>query len=500
MESLMISEIVAKTWLMPHQLPAVMKMASVRVGALFMDMGTGKTRTALELFLRRQHRADKLIWCCPVSLIPTIRFEMLKHLDIASDDIGILGGHYSDSHGDQRLWIVGLESVSGSSRIALRLAGLITENSMVVVDESTYIKGVRSVRSRRLTEYSRKCHYRMILSGTPITQGIEDIYSQMRFLSPQILGYPSFYSFAAGHLVYSKRFKGMIVARTDVKHLTDKIAPYTYQVKKDECFELPPKILADKFFVLDADEQRLYRQVKTACLNLLTEDLGDDASILIFMMFSILQQITAGVINPGVRDEPNGRHRRIGPSLWRELESAYGISERRVWRPSRVDLFETLVETMPSDEQIVAWGKYHVDLDNMAESLAQNEIEFREFSGRLSMKDREASLEAFRRGSARVLIATPDSGGHGIDLSCASQVLFYNNSFKYSTRVQAEDRVHRLGQERKVLITSMFDETGIGRRIHKAMCEKRNALCDFRDELQKARNDVGALKTIVESM
>src|SRR5690606_2158590 len=67
------------TELHPYQQEAVAKLLPSRVGALFMDMGTGKTRTAIEFVRIRQNKIDRVVWFCPVSLKETIRAEIIKH-------------------------------------------------------------------------------------------------------------------------------------------------------------------------------------------------------------------------------------------------------------------------------------------------------------------------------------------------------------------------------------------------------------------------------------
>jgi hypothetical protein len=69
---------------MAHQIPPLKKLAGSRVGALFMEMGTGKTRVAIEFARLRQSRINRVIWFCPVSLKETVRQEIIKHTDSES--------------------------------------------------------------------------------------------------------------------------------------------------------------------------------------------------------------------------------------------------------------------------------------------------------------------------------------------------------------------------------------------------------------------------------
>src|SRR5690606_3131865 len=135
-------------------------------------------------------------------------------------------------------------------------------DTFVIVDESGYIKGHAARRSVRIAELSARSRYRLLLTGTPLTQGVEDLWSQMRFLSKEILGYESFYSFARSHLEYSEKYPGMIVGTRHVDRLAERIAPFVYQVTKEECLDLPPKLYDSLYFDLTPEQGAAYIQAK----------------------------------------------------------------------------------------------------------------------------------------------------------------------------------------------------------------------------------------------
>lgn len=72
---------------------------------------------------------------------------------------------------------------------------LLSNEVMLVVDESTRIKTPSAKRTKLITKFGKNVKYRRILTGTPITKNVTDVYAQFKFLDPQILGYDSFYSF-----------------------------------------------------------------------------------------------------------------------------------------------------------------------------------------------------------------------------------------------------------------------------------------------------------------
>lgn len=162
------------TALLPHQAPAVAAIQGLLISGLFMDMGTGKTRCAIELAHQRQGRISRIVWFCPVGIKSTAVHEILKHTDCSSEQIYVFDDETTGRDLPQATWyIIGLESISGSDRVTLAANALIDDHAMVVVDESSYIKGHASKRTRRITRMASRARYRLILTGTPLTQGVE---------------------------------------------------------------------------------------------------------------------------------------------------------------------------------------------------------------------------------------------------------------------------------------------------------------------------------------
>ena len=451
------------TDLFPHQHPAVQKMLPTRVGALLMEMGLGKTRTAIEVAQRRQSRYDRLIWVCPVSLKPTIAYEWRKHTSLPADAIYQFSDQtHEDSLSRQhQVYIVGVESLSSSTRVVLALRKLITARSFVVVDESTTIKNHLSRRSERITLLAAAARYRMILTGTPFTQGVQDLFAQMRFLSPKILGYRSFYSFAANHLEYSTVYPGLIVRSHNVGHLAAKMAPYVYQVTKAACLDLPPKLYEQRYVSLTAEQWAAYAQAKRE----LFFDLPDEEVTIanLFRLFTALQQIVCGYWN---RD---GQH--------------------LTFPHHRLDALAGCVATIPPLDKVVIWTKYRPTLDAMVTALRQHHgpEQVACYHGGVPEYHREQELRRFR-AQTRFLVATPTTGGRGLDLTAAHYVMYYTTSFNYDDRIQSEDRCHRIRTRFPVTYIDVIAEGTIDQRIQDALARKGSLLDAFRHRMEQVKD------------
>lgn len=460
---------------MHHQVNAVAKIAPLKVGALYMEMGTGKTRTTIELAKLRQHKIDRVVWFCPVSVKRTIAKEFLKHTTCKDHDILLFGNNTNSRTRGllDKFWvIVGIESMSSSVRTISAVQSLITEKTMVVVDESTYIKGHRSYRTRRTTLLAKKARYRMILTGTPMTQGVVDLFTQMYFLSPTILGYDSFYTFAHNHLEYEqiklpdgrKKESKQIRSTHNTDYLAARIAPYAYQVTKAECLDLPKKVYTSYSFDLSETQQLEYLLAKQRFAEkIMNDDEWNPSSVPVFQLFTELQSIVCGFLTL------NGK--------------------TTTFEHDRVKLLEQVVSDIDESEKVVIWGKYHHCIDEITESLIRTygENQVAQYHGLLSESRRAKEVDRWA-SSGRFLVGTQAAGGHGLnELVVSSHVIFYANGFKYSERLQAEDRTHRIGQTKSCWYADLCAANTIDDRIESNLATKGFTLKSFMQRMNDLR-------------
>ena len=151
-----------------NQLEAFEKFKKLKVGALFMQMGTGKTKVAIELI--DYNNCDLLLYVAPFSTLKNIETELVKWKIKTS------------------YRLIGYETISSSDAKYLNLLKeLENKKVFVVADESIFIKNEETKRFKRLLNIRSKCEYALILNGTPITKNEWDLYNQMYFLSPLII-------------------------------------------------------------------------------------------------------------------------------------------------------------------------------------------------------------------------------------------------------------------------------------------------------------------------
>jgi SNF2 family DNA or RNA helicase len=288
----------------------------------------------------------------------------------------------------------------------------------------------------------------------------------MNFLSPKILGYRSFWSFAANHLEYEmrkdawgrKRRTGRIIRSHNEEYLAARVAPYVYQVRKDECLTLPEKLYETRVCTMTGEQWELYERAKHEIL--LRHDYDDWSPVKIFRLFTALQTITCGWWN---RTDPDTGHRRL-------IEVPH----------HRLSLLTHAIADIPPGEPVLIWAKYRRAVQHIRETLATiyDPAQIAEFHGHLTETQRADNIARWRAG-ARFLIATQDTGGQVHTFNEAAYAIFYADSFKYDKRAQAEDRNHRIGQWRPPVYVSLSCTGTIDDRITAAIETKGDSLAAF---------------------
>lgn len=440
-----------KTELLPHQVKAVEKLSKLKVGALYMEMGTGKTRTALELIVKRlnQGKVNKVLWLCPFSVKPEIEREINKHVE-----------------GDLSVFVIeGIESLSLSIRLNSKLLELVQSNDVyLIIDESNLVKNHRAKRTQNIQRLAEHCKYKLILNGTPISKNEKDLFSQWRILDWRILGYMSFWSFANNHLEYDDY--GRIRRTLNVDYLCRKIAPYTYQVKKSECLELPEKTYSSKGFWLTDKQREEYELVKDMFLS----DVDEFDSTTVYRLFTALQHVLSG--------------KEIISNL-REPIKAVNMFKNPEDNP-RIELLLTLLEKI--EDKVIIWCKYTDEIITISQLLKKiyGDSSTVEFYGELSKKERRSAVEKFNK-DARFFIANKSCAGYGLNLQVCSYAIYYTNDWDWATRSQSEDRIHRIGQKKNVHIIDIYARNTLDERILDCLWRKEKLVDSFKKEIEKTK-------------
>lgn len=203
-----------------NQLKAFNKFKKLKIGALFMEMGSGKTKVAIDLI--NYNNVDLALFVVPFSSKNNLEKEINKWS---------LNCKYL---------IIGYETISSSDFRYLEALNLIQDKKVfIVADESTFIKNEKTKRFQRLIKIREKCEYALILTGTPITKNEWDLYNQMYFLSPKIIDMSriEFLNAFFKHIVYKKKGEKQKdfyqFSEVNSKYLYKLIKPYIFKSNLD---------------------------------------------------------------------------------------------------------------------------------------------------------------------------------------------------------------------------------------------------------------------------
>lgn len=442
------------TNLYEHQKKAVEKLSKIKIGALYMEMGTGKTRTALELIKIRldKGKVNHILWLCPCSVKENLKRDIKKHCT------GVLS----------MFTICGIETLSSSVRANFALLELVQRrNCYLIVDESNLVKNHKAKRTKNIIRLAGYCKYKLILNGTPISRDEKDLFSQWYILDWRVLGYKSFWSFAANHLEYDENIPGRIVRCLNTDYLVKKVSPYSYQVKKDECLDLPPKTYDTEYYYLTDEQQEHYDWVADQLLF----SLDELQPYTIYNFLSALQAVIAGY-NLKIKGEE-------------VIEKEWGFKN-----PIKNPRIETLLNLVDGvDEKVIIFCKYTQEIKDVVNVLNEKygEGSAVPFYGELKQKERQEMIKEFET-NAQFFVANKVCAGYGLNLQFCSYVIYYSNDWNYATRAQSEDRVHRMGQNENVHIVDICAAYTLDERIIKSLENKEDLVDSFKYELEQQKD------------
>lgn len=441
--------------LLNHQQKAVDKLIGLKVGALFMDQGTGKTITTLELARIRieKKKINMVIWLCPCSAKGNIKREIIKQCPTVMY---------------QYFVICGIETLSTSIRANSYLRNLTKEyECYIVVDESLLIKNPKAYRTENILRIAERCKYRIILNGTPISRNAGDLFAQFYLLDWRILGYKSYWSFSANHIVEDKY--GNVINSLNMDVLAKKIEPYTFQVLKSECLDLPNKYYNVKYFELTSEQDDIYDYVADR----LIAEVDEWKPETIYRLFSGLQAVISGkrpVFNK------KGTHF--------ETEE---IFENPLDNPRIKRLLDVI-----SEEKTIVFCRYQSEIEQLCSLLAGSV----RFDGMVTMRKRERALLDFSEDK-KYLVSNRGCAGYSLNLQFCHRIIYLSNDWDLGTRLQSEDRIHRLGQEDEVSILDLCAENTIDEKILSCLKNKEYLLSTMQREIDEAKSKKQVLKSII---
>jgi len=448
-----------------HQLEAFNKSCEIVNYALLMDMGTGKTKVALDTigYAFGKKEIDLALIVAPKGVIANWLGEIDIHLsDHIKREIMLWKPNLtktvraalkklsepSESH--LKFLLMNIEAFSTQKGVSVAEFFVKNFRTFMVVDESTTIKNRQAKRTKSITGVGREALYKRILTGSPVTKSPLDLYSQMNFLDESILGFTSYYTFQNRYAVMQRRIMGThsfnhVVGYRRLDELTFKLAQHSYRVRKEDCLDLPAKVYMKRIVELTAEQKKAYEQMKHFALARLDNgELSTTKNVLTQLMR--LQQICCG-----------------------QLTDDAGIVHKLA--SNRITELLNICEELQGKALI--WATWTMDIRSIAEALRDrfSVQAVATLHGETPDSERQKVVESFqdRQSDLRFIVGHPKTGGYGLTLTAASTVIYYSNSYDLELRIQSEDRAHRIGQTNKVTYIDLISPKTVDERIVTAL-------------------------------
>tara|TARA_R100001591_G_scaffold15684_1_gene22073 strand:- start:871 stop:2343 length:1473 start_codon:yes stop_codon:yes gene_type:complete len=452
-----------KTQPYEHQRKALAESADRTTYALFMEMGTGKTKTTIDniAYLYLKKRIDSALIVAPKSVYTVWKNEIETHLPDSIErkvyawkvDKPKQLQPFIVKKGPLKFFLINVEALSTKKGLDICNKYLLNQpNNIVVIDESTTIKNPKAKRTKNILALRWRAKMRRILTGSPVTKSPLDLYTQCAFLDPALLGFKSYYAFRNRYCtfdeVYIARGEAIMVpdGYTNLDELEQKLKQFSIRLTKDECLDIPDKIYQKREIMITGDQKRVYERLRI-------EALAKFENETISVHNQLTELLRLHQVANGYCKSDDGEILQFNNEKLKAL-------------------LEILEET---DQKVIIWATYVHNINEIIASLNDkygSETVVSIF-GETSQSDRMLAVDRFQNDDkCRFFVGNPTTGGYGLTLTAAKYVIYYSNNYNLEVRKQSEDRAHRIGQTKNVVYIDIMAKDTIDEKIVQALKRK----------------------------
>lgn len=464
--------------LWPAQREAVDFCLQRPAAMLDMEMGTGKTRTAIEV-IKARDGVRRVLVVCPKAVIPVWRREIGKYSSCGefevterfpSDTVAKTAGKFeavlSTTGESVRVMVVNYDSVwrrpLGDVLYGAAKDGLI---DMVVLDESHRAKAAGSKVSKYLAMVGKAVPYRLCLSGTPMANSPLDVYGQYRFLDRSIFG-TNHRAFLDRYAVMGGPERRFVVGLQNQQELMDRFRSIAYTCRMEDIrdrIKLPGSLPPVQVPVhLPPRDMRTLRGLARDFMAECGDGVVVAGNVLVRMLR--MQQVCSGFCE--VEDGP------LGGSHVEETNTA------------KRDALASILEDLDPRSRLVVFCVFRHDLDAVREVADAAGRPYFELSGR------EHRVDEWRASEGGIVAVQIQAGAEGVDMTCASHAVYYSLPHSLALYDQSRARLYRPGQTRPVSFMHLVAEGTVDEAMYGSLMRKRDVIDSIRD----GSFDFGVLK------
>lgn len=460
-----------------HQITALEKSWDKEEYGYFMEMGTGKSKVLVDniAMLYDKGKINAALIIAPKGVYRNwFSGEIPNHLPSHIDHKTVIWTATTSKAKDKEyqqlfkidydlhILIMNVEAFSTKKGLEFATKFLNCHKTIMAIDESTTIKTPTAKRTKAILTLGKLAKYRRILTGSPVTKSPLDLYTQCNFLHEELLGFNSYYTFRNRYAtMIDRNFGGrrvqIVGGYKRLDELSDSLKKFSYRVLKEDCLDLPEKVYIQREVELSDEQRQIYSTMKSAALAQLKGKMATAPHVLTQLMR--LHQITCG-------------------HLKNDDDTITEIKNNRM-----SELLDVLDEV---EGKVIIWANYVYDIRQIVKAISKKygEDSIVQYYGAIPADVRQKNIEMFQdpKSDSRFFVGNPQTGGYGITLTAANNVIYYSNGYDLEKRLQSEDRAHRIGQKKSVTYVDFITPKTIDEKIVKALRKKMNIATEIMGE------------------
>lgn len=449
---------------------ALQKLEEQGCAALLMDMGLGKSLTSIAITgqLFNDKKIERVLVICPTSIIGVWLEEFKKFADFDYCIEAIIGTTMSKRKDKLKLLChkIGLKVAIINYEATWRMEKELNtyKPDIIICDESQKIKNPSASQSKTIHRLGVKAKYKIILTGTPVQNSPMDVFSQWKFLDPNIFGL-SFYAFRNHYAVMGGYYNHQILRYKNMDELTSKAHSVVYRITKEEALDLPEQIFLNRYCELEPTARKIYDTVVKESYAELMD--GEITATNVLTKLMRLSQIAGG----HVKDD-EGRMQVISKSKLNELK----------------DIMEDVI--IDNKKKLVIFARFIPEIESIKSLAREMDIRYSYITGEIKTEERSEMCSKFQNdNNIKLFIAQIQTAGLGITLTAADTAVFYSLDFNYANYSQAIARTHRIGQKNTCTYINLIATETVDEKILKALESKqdiaKNVVDNWRDYFKK---------------
>jgi len=424
----------------PYQEEGVLFAAKAGRAILADDMGLGKTIQAIAwaAMLQKHFHARKIIIVCPTSLKYQWKSEIEKFT--GSNSVTVIEGNYLVRRDMYK------NSQSYFNIVSYHMAGADWENindakpDAIILDEAQRIKNWKAKISQNIKKI--RAFYALILTGTPLENNIEELYSLVQYVNPFLLG--ALQAFLSAHQVKdpdTHKVKGYTGLNEIGKNLSGILLRRT---KKEVLKQLPTRMDKNLFVPMTMEQMKMHEEWKMSVAALMLK----------WQRFGFLNE------------EDRQRLMNMLNMMRMVCDSTYIIDQDTNYQTKLDELFNILDELLEmDDEKVVIFSQWERMTRLVAEELKNRNIGYEYLHGGIPGKNRESLFKNFNNDPQCKVFLSTDAGGVGLNLQAAANLINLDIPWNPAVLEQRIGRIYRMGQKRNVSITNLVAQGTIEHKM-----------------------------------